>query len=91
MRIIDPTGSEPPTARLVPAPRAGLRGARIGVLDNGKPNAAHVVSTVARHLVERFGALPPVASGKPNSSQPAEPVLLDRFRDFDAAIVGVGD
>jgi hypothetical protein len=90
--IIDPSGGEPPTERLTTTTRPGsLRGARIGVLNNGKPNAAHVVGQLGRHLAERFGAQDPVAAEKPNSSRAFEAEVLDEFRNFDAAIVGVGD
>lgn len=92
VRIIDPSGSEPPTQRLDTSPRpSSLAGARIAVFDNGKPNASHVVGTLGRHLAERYGAEQPVAVEKPNSSHPFEADVLDRFLNFDAAIVGVGD
>ena len=92
VRITDPSGSAPPTQRLSTSPRvSSLAGARIAVLDNGKPNAAHVVGQLGRHLADRFGAQPPVEAEKPNSSRPFEAEVLDRFRNFDAAIVGVGD
>jgi hypothetical protein len=92
IRIVDPSGSEPPTQRLSTAPRpASLNGARIAVLDNGKPNAAHVVGQLGRHLARRYGAQEPVGAEKPNSSRPFAPEVLDEFRNFDAAIVGVGD
>jgi len=92
VRIVDPSGSEPPTQRLTTSPRpASLAGARIAVFDNGKPNASHIVGTLGRHLAERFGAEQPVAAEKPNSSHPFQAEVLDQFRNFDAAIVGVGD
>lgn len=92
IRIVDPSGSEPPTQRLDTTPRPGsLTGARIAVLNNGKPNAEHVVTRLAGHLAERFGTQAPVGAEKPNSSRPFESDVLDRFRNFDAAIVGVGD
>ncbi|TQN38041.1 hypothetical protein FHU33_4721 [Blastococcus colisei] len=92
VRIVDPSGSEPPTERLATASRpASLVGARIAVLNNGKPNAEHVVTVLGRHLAERLGAQEPVGAEKPNSSRPFEADVLDRFRNFDAAIVGVGD
>jgi len=92
VRIIDPSGSEPPTERRATAARpTSLAGARIAVLNNGKPNAEHVVGRLGAHLAERFDAQQPVAVEKPNSSRPFEAQVLDRFRNFDAAIVGVGD
>ncbi|TFV64749.1 hypothetical protein E4P41_00470 [Geodermatophilus sp. DF01-2] len=92
VRIVDPSGSEPPTQRLDTTPRpASLAGARIAVLNNGKPNAEHVVRRLAGHLAERFGTQEPEGAEKPNSSRPFEAEVLDRFRNFDAAVVGVGD
>jgi hypothetical protein len=92
VRIVDPSGSEPPTQRLTTSVRpASLAGARIAVLNNGKPNAAHVVGRLGAHLIERFGAEEIVEAEKPNSSRAFEADVLDRFRNFDAAIVGVGD
>ncbi|WNV74173.1 hypothetical protein [Geodermatophilus sp. DSM 44513] len=92
VRIVDPSGSAPPTPRAATSPRAAsLAGARIAVLDNGKPNAAHVVGQLGRHLAVRFGTQEPVRADKPNSSHPFAAEVLDRFRNFDAAIVGVGD
>lgn len=92
VRIIDPTGSEPPTQGLMASPRpVALAERRIGVLDNGKPNAAYVIGELGRHLARRFGAQEPVSAGKPNSSHPCSDEVLDGFRNFDAAIVGVGD
>jgi hypothetical protein len=92
LRIVDPSGSEPPAPARGTGPRlASLAGARIVALDNGKPNAAYVVRQLAERLAERFGAQEPVAAEKANSSVPMTAEELDRFRNFDAAIVGVGD
>jgi hypothetical protein len=92
LRIVDPAGTEPPTERLATSPRPeSLSGARIAVLNNGKPNAAYVVGELGRHLAGRFDARPPVAAEKPNSSRAFAAEVLDEFRNFDAAIVGVGD
>lgn len=92
VRIVDPSGSEPPTTALAVSARlTSLSGARIAVLSNGKPNADHVVGTFGRALAERLGAAAPVMAEKPNSSVPVTEEVLDQFRNFDAAIVGVGD
>src|SRR2546430_1832946 len=45
----------PETVRLAPSP-ASLTGLRIAVLDNGKPNAALVMTRAAETLAERTGA-----------------------------------
>lgn len=90
--IIDPSGSQPSAARIASAPRPKtLRGGKLAVLDNGKPNAAHVVATAARGVRQRYGAAEPMAVTKDVASRPVSEELLVRFTGFDAAIVGVGD
>ena len=92
VRIVDPSGSEPPTrTQAVSARPASLAGARIAVLSNGKPNAGHVVGSLGRALAERLGATVPALAEKPNSSVSVTDEVLAEFRNFDAAIVGVGD
>jgi hypothetical protein len=92
VRITDPSGTEPDVTGLAAAPRPDdLTGRRVAVLDNGKPNAGHVVRTLAEHLTRRFGAQAPVAAGKALASRPAPDEVLAGFRGFDAAVVGVGD
>lgn len=92
MQIVDPTGSTPVTARVPLNPRpAALRRLRLAALDNGKPNAHHVLQLVGHGLSRRFGAQIPLPVSKPFSSRPAPDEVLDGFRGFDAALVGVGD
>jgi hypothetical protein len=53
--ILDPTGQEERSEDRVLAPRpATLHGATLGLLDNGKPNAASLLEEVGRQLGERF-------------------------------------
>lgn len=90
--IVDPGGSEPASMGVAVASRpAALAGSRLGVLDNGKPNAGYVVDRLGRSLQRRFGTAQPVAAGKAVASQPCPDEVLVGFRGFDAAIVGVGD
>lgn len=92
IEVIDPSGTEPSTARVrVTARPSALAGRRIAVLDNGKPNADYVVRRLGRHLHQRFGAQEPVAAGKAIVSRPCPDEVLAGFRGFDAAVVGVGD
>lgn len=92
VRIVDPSGSEPPTrTQAVSARPTSLAGARIAVLSNGKPNAGHVVRALGRALAERLGAAVPATAEKPNSSVSVTDEVLAGFPNFDAAVVGVGD
>jgi hypothetical protein len=48
-----------------------LRGTRIGILDNSKPNADTLLGRVAERLVERAGAAGAARWRKPGASKPA--------------------
>ena len=85
--IVDPRGVDPESSGFAGTPRRdSLKGARIGVLDNGKPNAIHVVGLPGRTLAERNDA-ELLAVTKPIASIPAEEdVILRSMRELGAAI-----
>lgn len=90
--IVDPSGTAAERAGFAGVPRpTSLDGLRLGILDNGKPNAQHVVATAARGISERIGLSDVMAVTKPVASRPVADEALVRFKGFDAAIVGVGD
>jgi len=64
---------------LAPRPR-DLRGKRIGILDNSKPNADTLMARIAELLVERAGAAGVHTWRKPGASKPAA--------DHDAVAAG---
>ena len=72
MEILNPVPPTPPGAisPLAPRPR-DLRGKRVGILDNSKPNADALLGRVAELLVERAGAAEIVRWRKPGASTPA--------------------
>ncbi len=82
---------------LAPRPDT-LVGSRIGVLDNGKPNAAFVMTTIAECLAERVGAeLACVIKKGPGgrSANAAVPCAPDVFAEIvanaDVVITGAAD
>ena len=90
--IIDPTGGEAESDGFTGVARpASLEGLRLGILDNGKPNAQHVVATAARGVGGRVSLAEVMEVTKPIASRPIADEALVRFKGFDAAIVGVGD
>jgi hypothetical protein len=71
MDVVSPAGVTDSVVRR-PAPRpATLRGARVAVLDNSKPNADVLLGRVAELLVERAGAAGVRRWRKPGASRPA--------------------
>jgi hypothetical protein len=74
MEVLVPTGLADRRAR-PPAPRPrSLRGLRIGLLDNSKPNAGLLLETVAARLAERAGAATVRSWRKPGSARAAADV-----------------
>lgn len=72
-------------------PRRILTGARIGVLDNMKPNAGLLMTYVAERLAERAGGPPPVVLHK-NAAQPApDEVIGELVKEADLVITGSAD
>lgn len=91
MRIYRPDGevTQPPHS-LAPGRRV-LAGARIGVLDNLKPNAGLLMVAAANQLAERAGTGAPVVHTK-NAAQPApEEVIEELQHSVDLVLTGSAD
>jgi hypothetical protein len=93
--IMDPTGRKDGERKsdfaLAPR-RADLSGARVGLLENGKQNAALFLKEVATALRQRYGAGHVELRRKDNFSAPAPPELVEQMRaECDVVVIGVGD
>ena len=71
MDVLDPRGAAPTDAKPAARRPASLRGLRIGVLDNSKPNADVLLGRVAELLAERVGGASIRRWTKPGASRPA--------------------
>jgi hypothetical protein len=95
--ILDPTGRVPATAPTAGAPRARRRrdlvGARVGLLENTKQNAALLISEVGKLLVAEHGAASvTLMRTKQAFALPAPPELVAEYAQAcDVVITGVGD
>ena len=79
-----------PLHTLSPARRV-LAGARIGVLDNRKPNAGLLMTAVATQLAERAGTGEPLVLTK-NAAKPAPEEVIDQLkREVDLVFTGSAD
>jgi hypothetical protein len=87
IRLYDPT-AEARTVATTLAPRLqSLAGKRVGILDNGKPNAGTLMLAVAKVLQERYGVGEIVKREKPIAGPPA-PEILAALSECDFALVG---
>ena len=98
MQIYRPDGDigQAPAA-LAPSP-ASLSGLRVAVLDNGKPNAAFVMTRLAESLAARAGATLTVVLKKgprgesANAAIPCDPEIFERVvAEADVVITGTAD
>jgi len=92
--IIDPTTSQHRnTASGTDAARpASLSGLRVGLLENGKRNAAAVLDAVGRVLSQKYQVGEVVRLKKENFAMPMDDELVTQLETAtDAVVVGVGD
>jgi hypothetical protein len=92
--ILDPTGGAAPVREdvLLASPRARLRGATIGLLENTKQNASLFLAELGKLLVDRYDAAGVVARTKTAFALPVQDDLLEELAaSCQAVITGVGD
>ena len=93
--IMDPTGRKhgDRESDFALAPRRGdLSGARVGLLENGKQNAALFLEEVGRALKDRYGVTDVKLRRKDVFSAPAPRELVDELRSqCDVVVIGIGD
>ena len=95
MQIYAPDGAigAPPSGRL--PGRGVLKGLRIGVLDNAKPNARLVMERAATQIATRTGAVVTLVTDKGpghNAATPCSDDVLDRLqKEVDLVITGSAD
>lgn len=70
---------------------ADLRGARVGLLANGKTNAGALLDAVGALLEREFGARVVARENKGNASRPAPAAVLDRLDRLDLVLTAIGD
>ena len=89
----DGTVGRPPVT-LAPSP-AVLGGLRVGVLDNGKPNARLLMARVGEQLAARTGATLSLVTDKgpgANAATPCTPAVMEQLREeVDLVLTGSAD
>lgn len=94
MRIYAPDGAIGlPPSPLAPPPLA-LVGRRIGVLENGKPNARLLLTRAAQQLATRTGAVLATVTDKGaghNAATPCRDDVLEQLAAVDVVLTGSAD
>ena len=90
--LVDPI-TQPVVASFTGAPRLkDPRVARVGLIDDSKPNARELLEELAGVLKDRYGVVDVMLHRKPSSSKPADPeVIADMGASCDYAVVAIGD
>ena len=92
IQVMSPEGLVGGSPHALSAGRSALAGARVAVLDNGKPHARTLMMTAAGLLAERAGTLPPVAIRKRSAAEGAGDQILAEVRQrADLVITGSAD
>jgi hypothetical protein len=92
-RVLDPTGDDERTTDVTLAPRLrSVRGLTVGLLENGKPNAALLLTEVARQLQQRHDIRTWVTYTKGYFGTPVEQSQIQQIlENCDFAVAGLGD
>lgn len=91
IRLVSPEGRvHVPRAPLAPAV-PDLAGLRIAVLDNGKPNAARLMTEIAQRIAARTDAALTLVVAKGTAATPAEPEILQQLEAADLVLTGSAD
>ncbi len=92
VRLLDPTAKPHEEVKPLAQRHADLRGKRIGILDNAKPNADVLMLRLAELLRQECGAGEVVHRRKPHAAAGAtEDLLNEMAARCDAVLLGSGD
>ena len=92
IRIYSPEGKIGRPARSLAASPDVLTGLRLGVLDNGKPNAAKLMQRMAENLAERTKLQFAGVFSKGSAATPCEePLLAEIVEACDLVLTGSAD
>jgi hypothetical protein len=92
-KLLDPTGASDRGVDTTLAARLRtLRGLTAGLLENGKPNAAALLTETGRELRDRYGIRDFTLFRKSYFGHPVEESLIQRIlHNCDFAVAAIGD
>ena len=92
LEVLDPTAQAVPEEAIIALRPLSLEGVSLGLLANGKRNAAELLEMVHEVLADRFEFKEVVTADKGNASRPCpDGLLIDLARDCDVVITASGD
>jgi hypothetical protein len=92
IHIVAPDAPPEPAAKLESNRKIGTTGIRLGVLDNTKANADHLLNLIVEGVKKEFNVESVVYKRKPASSRPASDQILDELaEEADLVISAMAD
>ena len=92
IRIYSPEGAVGRPARALAASPEVLAGLRLGILDNGKPNAAPLMERMGEQLAQRMNLELAGVFRKGSAATPCEePLLVEIAESCDLVLTGSAD
>jgi hypothetical protein len=90
--LVVPDAPMEDVAQLKPDRKLGSGGIRLGVLDNSKGNADHLLNLIIEGVKKEFKVDTVVIRRKPTSSRPATDQVLDELaRETDLVVSAMAD
>jgi hypothetical protein len=90
--LVAPDAPMENVAQLKPERSLGAGGIRLGVLDNSKANADHLLNLIVEGVKKEFNVDTVVVRRKPTSSRPATDEMLDELaKEADLVISAMAD
>jgi hypothetical protein len=89
---VSPEAPVPAAAVIQPAADKRVTGIRLGILDNSKGNADHLLNFLVEAVRSQMPVTSVVKRRKPASSRPADPAVIDDLvRETDFVISAMAD
>ena len=91
IQVLDPTYGDAASEFVAARRLDSLEGATVGVISNGKQNTAVFFDALATALQRDHGVGEVVRTVKSNYSAPADAHIVDRAKEWNALVAGIGD
>ena len=92
IHIVAPDAPMEDVEHLAAGRRLGSGGIRLGILDNSKANADHLLKLIVEGVKKDFQVDSVVIKRKPASSRPATPEMLDELaKEADLVVSAMAD
>jgi hypothetical protein len=91
VEVLSPEGAVAAWPARAAPPLDALAGRTIAVLDNGKPNARLLLTTIAERLAARTDASVSLVVAKATAAEPAAPEILRQLEAAHVVVTGSAD